>query len=303
MKTYNDCYLYNKYPAYNTILFKAIMTNNIIDKSTEMFKDIIYEVKRTRVSQGLLTVLTSPKTVLFFPEKVLPKPFVTFVAKNPRDGKNLNLFIDCTNAIQVQENGYKINDIRLVSHLISGYFNMRYNRDEANMFNASIKKTSATCFALLFAHIIDYLGKISIIEGAKDKCIYFAARYYLENICELEVDTARNIAKSITGFSEIKENTLDFSIEDKKPFETLKSFVEFIKKEFKMERLTTDIIVEKWMYLYGSGSVFALEFLPAFITMITDAYCGAFINNQKTIEKICGRNMVMLAKDMIELIG
>ena len=63
--------------------------------------------------------------------------------------------------------------------------------------------------------------------------------------------------------------------------------------------LTTDIIVEKWMFLFGTGTVFALEFLPAFITMMTDAYIGSFINNQKTIESKCGKTMVEFAKLMI----
>lgn len=303
MKTYNDCYLYNKFPAYNTILFKAIMTNNILDKRMEVFKDIIYEVKRTRISQGLLTVLSSPKTVLIFPEKVLPKQFVTFVAKNPRDNKNLNLFIDCTNAIEVKDSGYRVNDVRLVSHLISGYFNMRYTRDGSKFMSAYITKEAAQSFALLFTHIIDYVGKISIIEGAKDKCIYLAARYFLQNICEFEESRSREVARTIAGMSEVKENTVDFILENHKPFESLKSFVMYIKQVFKLDKLTVDVVVEKWMYLYGTGTIFALEYLPAFLTMITDAYCGAFINNQKTIEKICGKNMVMLSKDLIALIG
>ena len=61
-----------------------------------------------------------------------------------------------------------------------------------------------------------------------------------------------------------------------------------------MEKLTLSLVIEKWMFLYGSATVLALEFLPSFLTMITDAYSGVYLNNQKSIEK-------MLAKDLVEL--
>ena len=37
--------------------------------------------------------------------------------------------------------------------------------------------------------------------------------------------------------------------------------------------------------------------------MITDAYCGAYINNQKTIEKICGKNLITYSKAILSIGG
>ena len=82
----------------------------------------------------------------------------------------------------------------------------------------------------------------------------------------------------------------------------MKKFINVTKDAFKIERLSVDLIVEKWMYIFGPGTVFSLEYLPAFITMMTDAYVGSFINNQKTIEKICGKSMVEFGKLMINYI-
>ena len=62
-KTYGDCILYNKYPAYNKILMDGILSP-FIDKGVDEFDDIVYEIKRTRVNRHLLKVLTSPKTIL-----------------------------------------------------------------------------------------------------------------------------------------------------------------------------------------------------------------------------------------------
>ena len=73
-----------------------------------------------------------------------------------------------------------------------------------------------------------------------------------------------------------------------------------IRDTFKIDKLTVDIVVEKWMYLFNPSTVFALEYMPAFQSMLTNAYVGAYLNNQKTIEKICGKSMVQYAKYVID---
>ena len=68
-----------------------------------------------------------------------------------------------------------------------------------------------------------------------------------------------------------------------------------------LNKLTLDTIVEKWMYVYGTGTVFALELFPAFSNMITDSFVGAYINNQKTIEKVAGTGMVTFTKTILTI--
>jgi hypothetical protein len=46
-----------------------------------------------------------------------------------------------------------------------------------------------------------------------------------------------------------------------------------------------------------------MEYFPAFSAMITDAYNGGYLNQQKTIEKVCGAEMVEYSKQVITLIG
>ena len=71
----------------------------------------------------------------------------------------------------------------------------------------------------------------------------------------------------------------------------------------KVGTLTIDMVIEKWMYLFGVSTVFALELFPSFAQMLTDAYIGAYINNQKTIEKVCGGEMVAFTKALLEIGG
>lgn len=301
VKSYGDCYLYNKYPLYNKILFEAMMHSEFIDKEVDSFKDVEYEIKRTKVSDGLLRILKSPKTILLVPDKALPKPFTSFVAIDPRSKKERKLFIDTSNCIfKTEDRGYQINDLRLISALVSGHFEMSYlvkNGLPANNI------TYAECFSSLFTYIIDYIGKISINDGARDKCIYLSSRYFYEGICGISEDRSRSVSRKIAGIAESKEAIYYINhSNDKENFIDINKFIKLIKNTFKLDKLTIDVFVEKWMFLYGPSTVFTIEYLPAFAKMITDAYIGAYNNNQKTIEKVCGKEMVMMAKDLIERI-
>ena len=304
-KTYGDCILYNKYPAYNKILMDGILSP-FIDKGVDEFDDIVYEIKRTRVNRHLLKVLTSPKTILIQPQKPMPKPFVVFVAKDPKAKNERHLFIDVSNCINTSSKGeYVVNSTRLISHLISGWSNMAYSAGQITPHSTGKLESAATCFAKLFTHVIDYIGKISVVPDARDKCMYLSFRYFFENLVQAEEDRSREIARKKVGWSEAKEGTMDYMLVSNKktnPFTDIRTFAHLIHEDFKLDKLNLDGLVETWMYLYGPGTVFAIEYLPALMTMLTDAYTGGFINNQKTIEKICGKDMVDFSKSLIEQI-
>jgi hypothetical protein len=55
------------------------------------------------------------------------------------------------------------------------------------------------------------------------------------------------------------------------------------------------------MTSFGTGTVFALEIFPAFASMMTDAYVGGYINNQKSIEKIAGTGMTEITKTLLTI--
>lgn len=307
-KTYADCFLYKKYPQYGGILLDAIMRSDRIDKESKEFEEVVYEIKRTRVNNSLLKVLTSKNTQLIIPPSPLPKPFKVFTAKDAKEDKDtVKVFIDCSNVIRQDTNGYSVSEDILVSYLINAEVSLIYSLRPNMIVNKSnVRELSASCFASLFTHIVDYIGKISIVEYARDKCLYLSARYFLTNVLMVDNEnTIRDISRKIAGITEMKENTYDFMItkNNENPFTDIKALTALIRDTFKLEKLTVDLIVEKWMYLYGQGTAFGLEFFPAFSAMLTDAYSGAYINNQKTIDKICGRNMIEYAKVIIYDVG
>ena len=69
----------------------------------------------------------------------------------------------------------------------------------------------------------------------------------------------------------------------------------------KLPNMAIDIILDRWMKMYGVGTALALELYPSLASMITNAYVGCYINQQKSIEKICGRTMVEFSKDILRI--
>nr|DAL58585.1 MAG TPA_asm: hypothetical protein [Caudoviricetes sp.] len=324
IKTYSDTYLYQKYSLYNKRLTDAIMKDPLIEKADESFKDVIYEIKRSRVSSALLTILTSRNTMLLECTDPLPRAFKVFVARDIKSKeRNIKVFIDCTGVITKDKNypQYVINETKLISYLINAGISMLYHKNFNSIIRVSDVVTYSTeAFSKLFTFIIDYLTKVSIQESSKIKVLYLSAMYFLCNILNFDPDEKRtvDIAKKVSGISEREANMLNIlmtKIEDRNvekthvrtsdnPYENIKIFIQSLRKvmHFNEKVITPDMVVERWMAQYGPGTVFGLEYFPAFSAMITDAYIGGYLNQQKTIEKVLGTTLVFYSKEAISLI-
>lgn len=186
-KNFTDSYLYNLTANVNEkILFNFIMNGEQIDTTSEFFADVASEIKRRQVSPALFKVMNSNKTVMMLSSTPNPKAFKTFVAKDIKGSSHeYKLFIDAGDIISRTNSVYscKQPDI-LVAYLFSGMASFIYHMDPKKLvFNAEVNKSGAKAFSTLFTHIIDYLYKISSMgNGAKDKCIYLSAMYYLVGI-------------------------------------------------------------------------------------------------------------------------
>lgn len=302
-KSYSSSYLYGKYSEYEKNIFKFIMNGVPVNKDDETFDDIRYEVKKRQVSSALVKVLDSKKVILMVDTDSLPKAFKVVAAKDVKADNQLKVFIDCTDIIST-ENGYKCTRIdTLISRLVSAMVNVIYYVDPSRVVgNTSLTKEGAKAFATLFTYVVDYLFKIGTMSGAKDKCLYLASMYYMVNILgkDVESDSVALIARSVSGISEREADIIKLNITPSS-FTNIKFFIETCADALKIHKLTVDLFMEKWMYLYGTSTIFAVEMFPAFSTMMTDAYVGAYINNQKTIEKVAGTYMVQFTKSILAI--
>ena len=306
MKNYADTYVFTQYPKYEKQLFEFIMKADRIDAKSQEFADILYDVKRRRVSDSLAKVLTSDNVVLGYSEgSRLPKAFKVFAAKDVKEDKSkVKAFIDLTDIIKVGS-GYDCTNINiLIAYSISAMTNYIYSMVPNKLVgNSSVLKDGGEAFVALFTYIIDRIYKISASVDIRRKVQYLAALYYQINILEKDFDKSLDTIKAnavVLSNIDRRNAALVDIVYKKEDFYTIDSFIKLLG-QIGFRDIETSIIVSYWMNAFGTGTVFGLEYFPAFSTMLTDAYIGGYINNQITIEKITSPAMVKFTKTILNI--
>ena len=318
-KSYSDTYLYQQHPIYTKTLTDAIMKDPIIDKSSNMFSDVLYVIKRAKISENIVTVLNSKNTILLDCVNPLPKAFKVFCASDIKSKeRDMKIFIDCTGVIEKNKSGsaYNVDESKLLSYLINGTVTMVYHKAINKILNRTSMVNIATeAYAKCFTQVVDYLAKVSIQESSRISVLYLTSMFFTISVLNLSEDRAKSIATKIAGISNREAAMLDMLMErnsiskgdaknEANPYENIKTFIAAMRETLHLNKkvISTDMIVERWMMLYGSSTVFAMEYFPHFSAMITDAYIGAYLNKQKAIEKVCGTAMINYSKEVIGLI-
>lgn len=306
MKTYSDTYLFKKYPNYNKQLLEFLMGAERIDKNSPAFENVAFDIKRRQVSNSITKVMESKNVVLGIANKPLPKAFKVFVAEDIKTDKKPRVFIDVSECIIMKDGEYVCKNIDwVISYIISAMVAYIYRMQENKFItNQTILKDGADAFALLFTYIIDRIYKISTVQSLRKRVMYMSALYYQVNILgkdfDKQYDSIKAIAMRTANIESREAQIVDIQI-DETTFNDINTFVESLTKIFKLKDFTVDVLVSKWMQFYGTGTVFALEYFPAFSTMLTDAYVGGYINQQLTIEKITGQSMVKFTKQVLQI--
>ena len=296
IKNFSDSFLYNK-GDFEEKLMKFMLSSEIINKNDPSFEDIKYEIKRRQVTSSLLKVLMSNNIILLKNTVEVSRGFKVFAAKDIISGdKKTKVFIDVTNIIQVKDGTYSINsrnvDI-LVSHLLNAMTTYIYYLAPNKLVNNTTLVDSGTeAFADLFTYIIDYL-RIGAVDNVRERTKYFSALYYQCGIlCKDLTDSIRNRAKKISGVSQREADVVETLMGDD-PFKNINTCITSLAKILRIDgELSLDIFTERWAFIFGAGTQYGTELYPVFSAMLTNAYVGAYINNQKTIEKILRRTLV-----------
>lgn len=305
-KTYSDSYLYNKETRkHNEALMGLVLKAERIDKSSEAFKEILYELKKTQRSSILCTVMTLPDVVICYGmSKPMSPAFKVFCAKDLRDGNNAKnkIFIDASE-IFVLKSGYFTckNMSYLISYLFEALIYLIYDKEPSKLVNNSTITISSTeCFVAMFDYIIDYLRIIGYAEN-KEKISYMVALYYLHHMVGKDMDTyTKNIATKIAGITANEAAAFELYFDEDKDFEDIDTFITVLAERFKLKGLTTEVFISKWLYLYKNGTQFGTELYTSFLCILATAYTGSYIVNQKQIERACGSSMVKLGKAILQ---
>lgn len=307
VKNYADTYLYNK-GNYEKKIFDFMMHTEYVDKTSTSFSDIKFDVKRRQVTSSLIKVLESNQTMLCINTEAMPRAFKVFVAKDVKGDGDMKVFIDVTGIIKL-DNGrytYQSADIDiLISYLLSAMNAKIYHTDPGRIVNRyALVDEGNKCFSSMFYYIIDYLRIAGSIDNGRGKCAYLTSKYYQLNIlgraASMESINAR--ALKLSGLSQREADMLEIHLDGiKDPYKDIDTFINTIAKIFKTKKLTLDVFMDKWMWIYGYGTQFGLELYPAFSTILINTYVGAYLNNQKTIEKVVGKPLVDFINELFKL--
>lgn len=306
-KTFANTFIYTRKNESGGVaeqsLIEYIMKADRIDKSSEAFKPVLDAIKTRQTTAVLYRILLLDEVVLGMYSKELPASFKVFTASDIRSGPKLKkTFIDVTGLIHFQNGYFGCREIdKLCAYLISALVNLVYYSEPSRIYNNSmIVSTSTTCYVKLFTGILDYLRVINFADN-RLKISYIVAVYYLYTMMNKDIKAARNSAANITQVPVRDATAYDIYYDPNTHFTTIETFVNFLSETFKLKGFTTDVFLDRWIYLYGKGTMYGCELLPSFLTMITNAYSGSYINNQKKIETSCGRDMVNLTTSLLQV--
>lgn len=306
-KLFSDTYLYIKYPEYDKKMFEFIMGAERIDVNSEAFEDIMIDIKHRKINDALIKVLKSDNVIIGIkPGKALPKAFKVFVAKDVREDKKLKTFIDVSDCVFMKNGVYVCNHIDwIISYLINAMTSYIYAMLETKFTNnSSIIKYGGDAFVRCFSYIIDRIYKISTVQSLRKKVEYVAALYYQINILGKDYsknfDSIKTTAMRISKIDAKDANIVDILLNDS-CFLDIELFTENLARMFKFKDLSVSLILEKWMSAFGTGTIFALEFFPAFSMMMTNTYIGGYIDQQNSIEKIAGPSLVEFSKTILQI--
>ena len=306
-KLFSDTYLYRKYPEYDKKMFEFIMGAERIDVNSEAFEDIMIDIKHRKINDALIKVLKSDNVIIGIkPGKSLPKAFKVFVAKDVKEDKKLKTFIDVSDCVFMKNGVYVCNHIDwIISYLINAMTSYIYAMLETKFTNnSSIIKYGGDAFVRCFSYIIDRIYKISTVQSLRKKVEYVAALYYQINILGKDYsknfDSIKTTAMRISKIDAKDANIVDILLNDS-CFLDIELFTENLARMFKFKDLSVSLILEKWMSAFGTGTIFALEFFPAFSMMMTNTYIGGYIDHQNSIENIAGTSLVEFSKTILQI--
>ena len=306
IKNYDSSFLYGT-ADYGDSLFQYIIKSDRIDKSSQGFENIRYLVRRNQVTSCISTLLDKASIVLMMPSNPMFRSFKILAAKDIKEDKQTKVFIDVSELIFLNRDEYTITNNNLhkfISLLSCALCTLIYHsKPELLMNNTSIVTSSTNAFAKLSANIIDYM-RIGGVDKVRDKALYLSALYYQIGI--LVKDDTPTVYQKALKVSKLQQREGDV-LQSMMPignYANIKTFVDGLASVLRIEdALKVDNYVDKWVFLYGSGTQFGTEIFTAFANMLINAYVGAYLNNQNQIEKAVGREMADFCNALFKIGG
>ncbi len=307
-KTFFNCYFYalsnEKGNVVENDILEYVTNAQRINYGDVSFKNIKDQLKARSTSAVLYRILQRGDINLCIYKKELPSSFKVFCAKDKRSGSNTKkIFIDATGLIEYQDGQFYCKDIdRLATYLTGALVQMIYYTDTTKLTNnAILQKCSVSAFVKMFSGVMDYLKVNNYLQN-RERILYIAGVYFGYSVMGLDIESARRISAVINRVNPMDQKAHDYRyIED--DLTNIDTFITSITNTFKLVGMNTAVFANKWLFLYGKGTIYAMELYPLFLSTIMYAYAGTYLNNWKRIETTCGKDMVDIAVNVLKIGG
>ncbi len=278
---------FNKNTTLTENIFKLVNEGEVVSINSLISLDV-YRKYRFLQKENILKLLENNEIVLLFSDKPTLKVTVALPAFTAvKNGKPV-VFVNISNHAKRYNDGtFQIDDRVLFSLLTAGYIEYiwQFNYDSVSRKGHIIYQPFAESYAEAIKKVFYRLYSIGASPQDVIKIEYFAAKFALNYMLGINVDDARTIATKMVGTSEAFISIIDannWHFEDN----GLESLFNMIGMNIRGIKISESAIVETWLKTFGQSSAFALDYLPAFATMLSNASIGAYLNNQKSVESI-----------------
>ena len=306
-KTFADCSLYAKTNAEGFTAEKQIIDFLIngqrINYGDPSFKNIRDNLK-SRVNAAVLYRLLQNGGIYFvIAKRELPAAFKIFYSKDPKSpSRHKAIFVDVTGLIYEQGGVFYCKDIdKFSTYLLGVLATYLYYLDNNKLLrNGALQRSSVSAFCKMFGGLLDYLRVSGYIEH-RSRILYITGVYFGINVMGLDISTARKVSMVANKLTAQEAQAADYYYVAEDEFTDIETFSNSLINTFKLKGLTVGVLLDRWYFLYGKGTHFALELYPAFLQAILYAYSGTYLNNWKRIEAVTGRDMTDIATTILKI--
>ena len=307
-KTIGQTFVYSQFPDYDKMLVHFMLKGNRVTTTGSEFADILFDVKRRKLTDTMAKILTSNNVVIAIDDAPLPKAFKAFVAKDVKDNSKPKVFIDGSDFLKFDGGTWKCSDLNwLMSYVIAGTTNFVYKmRPEKLLLDQTIIMDGGDCFIRLFSYIVDRIYKIVSVQTLKRKVDYLCGLYYQINLLQKDFKSESAfrqtsiVAKKLSNIDDRDATAVDMQLQPE-DFTNIDTFVKCLGRLFNFKDFRVAVAISTWMQAFGTGTQFGMEFFPSFAAMLTNAYIGGYLNNQNLIEKVCGTTMITFSKAVLKI--
>ena len=281
-----------------------IKSGTRINKNSKAFEQIKADVKVRQTTAVLYRVLMLDSVELVMANKELPSSFKVFYDRDIKypDKKANRVFIDVTGLIRYNNGMFYCKEIdKFCAYLMGALVLLTYYNDPGRLItNANIVRYSAQCYTKLFTGVLDSL-RVSNYTDNKLKISFIVIIFFLYNLVGKDLESSEKLAANILSINPRDASAYTYYYDATDDMVNIDVFIRFLAEMFKMNGLTTDVFINRWIMMYGKGTMYGCELFPMFLIMMTNTYSGAYVNGsgQKTIENYCSREMVTLATTLL----